>query len=323
MLRGFHEHLISRTRFIDDLVEEAASQGAEQYVILGAGYDTRAHRLSLPSSLKIFEVDQAEVQTKKRTKLPKDPPNVENIAYVCVDFNHQSITEQLLVSGFDPSKSTIFTLEGVSQYVPKEAMAATIQEVGALVRKRKRRSLCPTSVHCSMSPNPNRCFGNGYPNPQEGRSNQSKTLAKVGEPWISFYTAKRLKSCFQNGFSVVENKTLEDLHSLYFTPVGGSGKTTLLRRNQTQIFKLEHFVIATPQLARLSRGPNVKTTQWLSPQERRCWPRDDSDRCRYGFCRSVENRKRLFLSAGAVRSLALEQINTKDVRRVANAQLQY
>ena len=54
---GFHEHLISRTRFIDDLIEDSAACGSEQYVILGAGYDLRAHRLELPSSLKIFEVD--------------------------------------------------------------------------------------------------------------------------------------------------------------------------------------------------------------------------------------------------------------------------
>ena len=32
---GFHEHLISRTRFIDDLIEKSAKDGGiEQYVIL-------------------------------------------------------------------------------------------------------------------------------------------------------------------------------------------------------------------------------------------------------------------------------------------------
>ena len=69
---GFHEHLVSRTRFIDDLIKKSAASGVEQYVILGAGYDSRAHRLELPSSLRIFEVDQPEVQTRKRSKLPKD-----------------------------------------------------------------------------------------------------------------------------------------------------------------------------------------------------------------------------------------------------------
>ena len=78
---GFHEHLISRTRFIDDLVKRAAFEGIDQYVILGAGYDLRAHRLNLPSTLKIFEVDQKEVQNRKRTKLTSNIPNFENIKY--------------------------------------------------------------------------------------------------------------------------------------------------------------------------------------------------------------------------------------------------
>ena len=68
---GFHEHLISRTKFIDELIEKSASNGIEQYVILGAGYDSRAHRLELPSSLKIFEVDQPEVQIINWPNFPK------------------------------------------------------------------------------------------------------------------------------------------------------------------------------------------------------------------------------------------------------------
>ena len=114
---GFHEHLISRTRFIDDLIEKSAKEGIEQYVILGAGYDSRANRLNLTPSLKIFEVDQPEVSDIKLSKLPKDLPNLENITYVNVDFSYQSLSEQLLTAGFDQTKSTIFTLEGVSQYI--------------------------------------------------------------------------------------------------------------------------------------------------------------------------------------------------------------
>jgi len=67
LVPGFHEHLISRTRFIDDLIKKSSASGVEQYVILGAGYDSRAHRLELPSSLRIFELDQSEVQARKRS----------------------------------------------------------------------------------------------------------------------------------------------------------------------------------------------------------------------------------------------------------------
>ena len=41
LVPGFHEHIISRTRFIDDLITRSAGDGVEQYVILGAGYDCR------------------------------------------------------------------------------------------------------------------------------------------------------------------------------------------------------------------------------------------------------------------------------------------
>ncbi|GIS76236.1 MAG: hypothetical protein CM1200mP12_19550 [Gammaproteobacteria bacterium] len=131
---GFHEHLISRTRFIDDLIKKSAASGAEQYVILGAGYDSRAHRLELPSSLRIFEVDQPEVLGRKRSKLPKELPNSENVTYVTVDFTHQSLTEQLMAAGFDQSKSTVITFEGVSQYITKEAVSSTIKELATLTQ---------------------------------------------------------------------------------------------------------------------------------------------------------------------------------------------
>ena len=68
--------------------------------------------------------------------------------------------------------------------------------------------------------------------------NHKKLSAKVGEPWISFYTAEEIEGMLsQNGFSVIENKTLADLNAVYFTPVG----RTL---SENEIFKLEHFVVA-------------------------------------------------------------------------------
>jgi len=144
---GFHEHLIARTRFIDDLIKDCATSGSKQYVILGAGYDSRAHRLELPSTLRIFEVDQLEVQARKRSKLPKDLPNAGSVTYVSVDFNHQSLTEQLLAAGFDQSKSTVFTLEGVSQYVAKDAIASTINELAVLTQETSSTFLCLTLIN--------------------------------------------------------------------------------------------------------------------------------------------------------------------------------
>jgi len=264
---GFHEHLISRTRFIDDLIKASAASGVEQYVILGAGYDSRAHRLELPSSLRIFEVDQPEVQSRKRsrahrlelpsslrifevdqpevqsrkrTKLPKELPNSENITYVAVDFTHQSLTEQLMDSGFDQSKSTVFTLEGVSQYITKEAFSSTIKEVATLTQKASSIFFI-SYVSELLDNNPEACFGKGYPNAEKRAKLITYGSAKVGEPWISFYGAEEIESVLsQNGYSVKENVTLKDLNSRYFAPVGRA-----LAENQ--LLLLEHFVISESQ----------------------------------------------------------------------------
>ena len=234
---GFHEHLIARTKFIDELIEKSAVNGIEQYVILGAGYDSRAHRLELPSSLKIFEVDQPEVSDNKLAKLPKELPNSENVTYVNIDFSYQSLTDQLISAGFDQEKSTIFTLEGVSQYITKEAVSSTIKELASLT-KDTNSIFFMSYVDELLDKNPEACFGEGYPNPAKKASLIKGLSAKVGEPWISFYSGVEIEDLLsQNGYSIQENVTLEDLNSLYFSPVG----RTL---NENQIFKLEHFVVA-------------------------------------------------------------------------------
>ncbi len=234
---GFHEHLIARTRFIDDLVEQTAAQGTEQYVILGAGYDLRAHRLDLPSTLKIFEVDQPEVQQRKRSKLPKILAASDQLSYVNVDFNHQSLKGQLLDAGYDPNKSSVITLEGVSQYITKEAMKSTLAELVELPQG------SPTTFFMSyvdqlFQDDPKACFGKGYPRPEKKAATITTLAAKVGEPWISFYTAGEIEEILSKyGLSVIENKSLADLNETYFSPVG----RTL---SENHIFKLEHFVVA-------------------------------------------------------------------------------
>jgi len=238
---GFHEHIISRTLFIDELITNNAASGVEQYVILGAGYDSRAHRLDLPSSLRIFEVDQSEVQTRKRSKIPKELPNSENVTYVSVDFSNQSLSKQLLAEGFDQSKSTIFTLEGVSQYITKDALTSTIMEIASLTED-TNSTFFISYVDELLLKDPIACFGKGYPKPAKKAKLITDLSAKVGEAWVSFYNEKELESLLsENGFSIKQNMTLKDLNSEYFGPVGRT-----LRENQ--LFNLEHFLVANNDL---------------------------------------------------------------------------
>ncbi len=235
---GFHHHLIARTRFIDDLVEDCSAKGITQYVILGAGYDARAHRLNLAVDMYVFEVDQVEVQSRKRAKLPAQATSRANLTYVEIDFETQTLTQQLLDAGFDSSKPTLFTLEGVSQYITKDALADTIAEIAQL-SKQSQAIFCMTYVNELLKSDPLQCFGKGYPKAERRANAVMMLAAKVSEPWISLYSDQELASMLsEQGFEVTDNKTLADLNEPYFGAVGRA-------LPENQIFKLEHFLVAS------------------------------------------------------------------------------
>jgi methyltransferase (TIGR00027 family) len=64
-----------RTQWFDDCVAAAQRNGIKQIVIIAAGYDTRAYRLSKPGA-RFYEVDMPEASRKKqelvRKLLPAD-----------------------------------------------------------------------------------------------------------------------------------------------------------------------------------------------------------------------------------------------------------
>ena len=53
--------VVGRTVFLDELLAEASQRGCRQVVLLGAGFDTRAFRLSWPPGTRCFEVDTPDV----------------------------------------------------------------------------------------------------------------------------------------------------------------------------------------------------------------------------------------------------------------------
>ena len=89
-----------------------------------------------------------------------------------------------------------------------------------------------------LNSDPRCCFGEGYPRAEKRAQTIKNLTAKVGEPWISFYSSDELRKLLsESGFTLTENKTLEDLNSQYFTPVGRTVP-------EHHIFKLEHFIVA-------------------------------------------------------------------------------
>ena len=211
--------------------------GAVARLVLCAGYDMRAYRLDLPSTLKVFEVDQQEVQDIKKSKTPSEMLASGKATYVSVDFNTQTLTDQIAKAGFEAGLPTIVTLEGVTQYVPKEAIAATLNEVGSLCGPGS--TIFVSYVDEAFESDPPAIFGKGYPKPEATVAMFKKIAGGVGEPWISFYKADEMKAMLSScGFVLASDTCFEDYNDKYFGAVG--------RKVPPEgMMNLERFAVAT------------------------------------------------------------------------------
>src|SRR5205085_11696149 len=93
--------VVVRTRFIDDALREGLAAGLDQVVLLGAGFDARAHRIAGIERVRVFEVDHPDTQAAKRERVRRrfggEP---RHVAYVPVDFDRQDLATELAAAGF-------------------------------------------------------------------------------------------------------------------------------------------------------------------------------------------------------------------------------
>src|SRR6185437_12457994 len=133
--KPFRASILARARFIEDLVAEQAGRGVGQYVILGAGLDTFAQRRpDVASRLVVFEVDRPGPQAWKRQRLIELGFGVpEWLRFVPVDFEAgEPWWQRLAGAGFDAGRPAVVASTGVSMYLNKEAVAATLRQIAAL-----------------------------------------------------------------------------------------------------------------------------------------------------------------------------------------------
>ena len=125
---GARTSAIARTCFIDGVVRRVA---AEQLVILGAGYDCRAHRMPELRNTPVFELDRPATQNLKRERL-REEPGVRDVIYVALDFAVDDFMEKLSASGWARDRTTVFIWEGVTNYLTEASVAKVLTAIGAL-----------------------------------------------------------------------------------------------------------------------------------------------------------------------------------------------
>jgi methyltransferase (TIGR00027 family) len=206
--RPFRASIVARARFIEDLVVEQAGHGVEQYVILGAGLDTFAQRKSaIASRLRVFEVDRPGPQAWKRQRLIELGYGIpEWLRFVPVNFEAgDSWWERLAEAGLDASRPAIVASTGVSMYLTKDAIAATLRQVAALASRSTLAMtfLLPLELADSEV--------------RPGLELAEKGARASGTPFISFFTpAEILTLAREAGFREVQHVSADTLTRRYF-----------------------------------------------------------------------------------------------------------
>ncbi|MBS9531969.1 SAM-dependent methyltransferase [Mycobacterium sp. M1] len=124
---GLWANLTCRKRFIADRLDEAGDD-VDAVVVLGAGLDTLAYRLTRRARIPVFEVDQPVNIARKaaivRRVLGALPLAVRLVA---LDFERDDLLTILAEHGYRPGWRTFFVWEGVTQYLTEAAVRTTLE----------------------------------------------------------------------------------------------------------------------------------------------------------------------------------------------------
>ena len=214
--RGLRAHVVTRSRVAEDRLAAAVARGVDQYVILGAGYDTFAYRQpAWAARVRIFEVDQPATQADKRARLARAGiPEPSNLTFAPVDFEREAAPTVLARLGFDATRPSVFAWLGVTMYLDAAANDAVFRWVASLPRSSE---LVFTFAQA------------GDPDPSSTASPLAELAARVGEPWVSRYDPDALVAHLHEiGFSSVTLPSPAELAAAYF--VGRTVELPLPRR---------------------------------------------------------------------------------------------
>lgn len=205
--RSFRASIVARARFIEDrLLEQAGRVG--QYVILGAGLDSFAERRpEVAAQFKVFEIDQPSHQAWKRERLIELGFGIpEWLRFVPVDFEaNDDWWQRLVAAGFDVNQAALVASTGVSMYLTKDAVAATLRQIATLPSG-------STFVMSFLLP-----LELAEPEARPGLELAAKGARASGTPFISFFTPDEMLALARDaGFRAAEHVSAAALGERYF-----------------------------------------------------------------------------------------------------------
>lgn len=126
------DFMATRTAFFDEYFLAAADSGVRQVVILAAGLDARAWRLPWPDGTVVYELDQPKVLEFKTATLERHGATpTAQLVNVPIDLR-QDWPKALREAGFDPTRPSAWSAEGLVRYLPAQAQDLLFERIDAL-----------------------------------------------------------------------------------------------------------------------------------------------------------------------------------------------
>lgn len=191
---------LGRAAFLENSLKTAASIGAMQYVILGAGYDTFAYRQdNWATPLRIFEIDLPDCAKDKKMRLARAKiPVPQNVFYLSADLTRPGFQKNLLAHhAFHKDSISFFSAAGLSYYMKKSSFHRLLSAIS---------QCCPRGSS----------FAFDYPTAARDPK-QSQLAAGAGEPMCAAYSYDEVERLAeQNGFLIYEHIDSAEINKRYF-----------------------------------------------------------------------------------------------------------
>jgi methyltransferase (TIGR00027 family) len=191
-LRTLARMMVARTVSIDDAIRAAS---ARQVVILGAGLDGRAWRMSELKDAIVFEVDHPDSQREKLERVGRGKliPTAKEVRFVPVDFTRDSLDAALASAGHDATTPTTWVWEGVVMYLTPAEVSASLSVIAA---RSARTSTLSVVYHC----------------PALMLAVVRYFVRRLGEPLRSSFTGEQMRTLLaEHSFRVTSDSAIAEI----------------------------------------------------------------------------------------------------------------
>ena len=199
---------LGRGAFAETLLKNAVQDGAKQYLIFAAGYDTFAYRQTdWASKIEIFEIDHPSTGIDKQKRIQSvvaEKP--ANLNYVSADFRENNWQNNLLACiEFDRRKMSFCSLLGISYYLSKQVFAETLNIISGIIPKN-------SSIVFDYNDE------NTYTDKAGERAKKQVAMAAMAnEKMLASYSYMELRKLLdESNFTIYEHLTPNEMTEQYF-----------------------------------------------------------------------------------------------------------